>query len=264
MGMNKIDEKVAEIKKRGRIGLMTHVVLGYPTLEDTVKIVKAMARQGVDFIELQIPFSDPLADGPTIMRACEQSLKNGTKVTDAFEIMKSLSSEVNTPLLFMAYYNTVFKYGTEKFCHDAEAAGISGLIVPDMSIDEEQEEHFFACCRRYHLANIQVVSPISSNERLKKNAQLATGFVYCASRLGITGVKDELDPHLLSFLTKARSIFSVPLAVGFGISKREHLQALLSHADIAIVGSAIIDVVSSSKPAEITTNVTRFISSLLS
>src|SRR3989338_1642801 len=124
--------------------LMTHVVIGYPTLIDTVKIVKTMADCGVDMIELQIPFSDPLADGPTIMRACEKSLENGTKVNDAFVLMKKLSGKVKIPLLFMAYYNTVFKYGTEKFCLDAKNAGAYGLIVPDMPIDEENQEHFYS------------------------------------------------------------------------------------------------------------------------
>src|SRR5882672_6789883 len=143
MVMNNIDKRLEELKMRKRIGLMTHVVIGYPSLKETVSLVKVMAEAGVDFVELQIPFSDPLADGATIMKACEASLANGTKVTDAFAVMQELSSLVMMPLLFMAYYNTVFAYGIEKFCRDAKKAGASGLIVPDMPIDEEEYEHFY-------------------------------------------------------------------------------------------------------------------------
>lgn len=245
-----------------KIKLMTHVVIGYPTLNDTIKLVKIMAENGVDFIELQIPFSDPLADGPTIMRACEKSLENGTKVADAFMVMKKLSSQVAIPLLFMAYYNTVFKYGVEKFCKDAKEVGANGLIVPDMAIDEESEEHFLAYCKKYSLDNIQVISPVSTDERLKKNAAVANGLVYCTARQGITGARDKLSPDLISYLQKVRKIFTVPIAVGFGISKREHIEMLTPYADIAVVGSAIIDVISNSKKDKINSNVTKFLNNL--
>src|SRR5258708_27751991 len=170
MVMNNIEQKLVELKKQKRIGLMTHVVIGYPSLEETNSLVKAMVESGADFVELQIPFSDPLADGPTIMRACEESLRNGTKVSDAFAVMKVLSQEVSIPLLFMAYYNTVFTYGVQKFCRDAKEVGASGLIVPDMPIEEEKNEHFFKYCKKYNLHNIQVISPASTDDRLRKNA----------------------------------------------------------------------------------------------
>jgi tryptophan synthase alpha subunit len=239
--MNTLTKKLEEIKKRKRIGLMTHVVVGYPTLAKTRELVVEMAENGADIIELQIPFSDPLADGPTIMRACEKSLENGTKVADAFAVMKELTARVSIPLLFMAYYNTVFNYGVEKFCKDAQTAGASGLIVPDMPIDEEGEEHFYALAKQYNLNAIHVVSPASTEERLQKNAVMATGFLYCTARQGITGVQAELDPQLSSYLKKIQSHFSIPIAVGFGISKKEHLHALSPHADIAVIGSALID-----------------------
>ena len=187
--MRKLEQKLAEIKKRKRIGLMTHVIVGYSSLEETIMLVETMVASGVDVIELQIPFSDPLADGPTIMRACEESLANGTKVKDAFMVMKTVSGKVSIPLLFMAYYNTVFRYGVETFCKDAKTAGAAGLIVPDMPIDEEQEEHFMRYCKKYDLHNIHVISPASTDERLKKNAAVADGFVYCTARQGITGAK---------------------------------------------------------------------------
>ncbi|PIQ80952.1 MAG: tryptophan synthase subunit alpha [Candidatus Pacebacteria bacterium CG_4_10_14_3_um_filter_34_15] len=262
--MTKLEEKLQQIKKEERVGLMTHVVIGYPTLEETISIAKTMAENGVDIIELQIPFSDPLADGPTIMHACEKSLENGTKVKDAFIIMRQLTSQIPTPLLFMAYYNTVFKYGVEKFCKNAQAAGASGLIVPDMPIDEESEEHFLFFCRKYDLHNIQVISPASTEDRLKKNAEVASGFVYCTARQGITGAKDQLDQNITTYIEKVKSFFSVPVAIGFGISKRQHIQALKPHADIAVIGSAIINIINKSNESDTKQKIKQFLLELKS
>ena len=244
--------------------LMTHVVIGFPSLEDTIKIVKTMAQQGVDLIELQIPFSDPLADGPTIMSACEKSLVNGTKVKDAFTIMKQLTNEVPIPLLFMSYYNIVFKYGVEKFCRESKAAGAYGLIVPDMPVDEEKEEHFYLFCKKYGLNNIQVVSPASTEKRLIMNAKIESGFVYFTAHQGITGVKNQLDPQLISNLKRVKKYFSVPLAVGFGISKKGHIEQISPYADIVVVGSAIVDVINKSKSGKIEENIKQFIKNLKS
>ena len=260
--MTKLKIKLKQIKNVNKIGLMTHVVIGYPTLEITINIVKTMAEKGVDFVELQIPFSDPLADGPTIMRASERSLENGTKVKDAFKAMEYLSSHVSIPLLFMAYYNTVFKYGVEKFCRDSQSTGASGLIVPDMSIDEENEEHFLASCRKYKLHNIQVISPVSTDDRLKKNSAVANGFIYCTARQGITGASDQLDPNLTSYLQRLRKYFSIPIAVGFGISKKEHIKMLAPIVDIAVVGSAIIDIIHSSRRDNLERKISDFLDNL--
>lgn len=245
-----------------KLKLMTHVVVGYPSLEKTISLVKVMEKAGVDMVELQIPFSDPLADGPTIMKACENSLKSGTKVKDAFAVAKKLSKEVSIPLFFMAYFNTVYKYGTKNFCRDAKKAGASGLIVPDMPLEEEACEHFMEFCKKYDLCHIHVVSPASIDERLEKNAKVANGFVYVTARQGITGVREFLDPPLADFLKKVRKYFSVPIAVGFGISKKEHIEALKNQTDIAIVGSAISDVINSSKESEMEKNVSSFIKEL--
>ena len=256
--MDKLQKKLQEIKNRKRIGLMTHVVIGYPSLDETIKIVKTMADCCVDFVELQVPFSDPLADGPTIMKACEKSLENGFKVKDAFTVMKSLSSEINIPLLFMAYYNTVFKYGTRQFCKDAKKAGASGIIVPDVPIEEESKEHFIQYCKEYDLANIRIVSPSSTTERLKKNAQVGSGFVYATALQGITGAREDLNTKL-SYLETVRKYFSIPIAVGFGISKKEHLKTLTNYADIAIIGSAIIKIINESTKKNMLPNIRNFL-----
>lgn len=261
--MNKLTVKLEEIKKRKHIGLMTHLVIGYPSLQETIKIAKLMVENGADIIEFQIPFSDPLADGPTIMRACEKSLENGTRVSDAFAVMKQLSTEVTIPLLFMAYYNTVFRYGVEKFCKDAKQAGAAGLIVPDMPLDEEPQEHYYASCKKYGLHTIQVLSPSSTVERMKKNAKVATGFVYFTARQGITGAKATLDPAIKTNLQQIKKYFTIPVAVGFGISKKEHVQQLRNAADIAIIGSAVIDIINVSNAGSLNNNLKSFFHKLL-
>jgi tryptophan synthase alpha chain len=241
---------------------MIHVVVGYPSLERTKQLVCVMEKAGVDFVELQIPFSDPLADGPTIMKACEVSLEHGTRVKDAFRIAKQLSKEVEMPLLFMGYYNTIFKYGAKRFCRDSHLVGISGLIIPDMPIEEEEEEHLSKFAQQNDLHLIRVISPASTEKRLQKNGKAAGGFVYCAARQGITGAKKDLSLDLKNYLKKVRRDIKVPIAVGFGISSREHIKALKGHADVAVVGSALIDVVNSSKNTE--QDVSHFIQELKS
>lgn len=260
--MNLIDKQLATTKKENRLGLMTHLVVGYPSLEVTESLVRVMAESGVDFIELQIPFSDPLADGPTIMRACEKALENGVKVKDAFELASRLSKQVKIPLLFMAYYNTVFKYGTKKFCQDAKRIGISGLIIPDIPLEEEYQEHFIKYCKEAGLKNIRVISPASTDERLKKNAQVADGFIYCTARQGITGTQKGLDPQIISFLKDVKRYFNIPIAVGFGISNKERIGMVKPFADLAIIGSAIIDIINNSRKNEVEENIKHFINSI--
>ncbi len=261
--MNLIDKQLEKIKKEKRLGLMSHVVIGYPTLVATESLVKVMENVGVDFIELQIPFSDPLADGSTIMKACEKALNGGVKVRDAFKLVNKLSKRVKIPLLFMAYYNIVFKYGTKKFCDNAQKAGISGLIVPDIPMEEEHEEHFIKYCKEANLKNIRVVSPASTKDRLEKNSKIASGFIYCTARQGVTGVQKELDPQISSFLKDVRKYFKVPIAVGFGISNKERIETIKPYADLVIVGSAIIDIITNSEKSKIEQNVKIFIKSLL-
>lgn len=260
--MNLIDKQLARIKKENRLGLMTHLVVGYPSIGLTESLVKVMEDAGADFVELQIPFSDPLADGPTIMRACEKALENGIKVKDAFDLAGRLTKYIKIPILFMAYYNTVFKYGTKKFCQDAKKAGISGLIIPDIPLEEEYEEHFIKYCKEAGLKDIRVISPASTDGRLKKNAQVADGFVYCTARQGITGSQKELDPQVSLFLKSVKKYFKIPIAVGFGISNRERIEMIKPFADIAIMGSAIIDIINNSRENETEGNIKFFLDSL--
>lgn len=261
--MNKIDLQLQKIKKEKRFGIMTHVVVGYPSLPKTFSLIKSMEKAGVDFVELQIPFSDPLADGPTIMKASEASLKNGTKVKDAFAIAQKVSMQTSIPLLFMAYFNTVFKYGVKKFCEDAQRAGITGLIVPDFSLEEESNDFLQKYCEKNNLYLIRVISPSSTTERLQKNAKRAQGFVYCAARQGTTDAKKNLDPRIALYLETVKKEFSIPLAVGFGISSRERLKIIEPYSNIAVIGSAILDVINGSPSELIEKNVEDFLKNMI-
>ncbi len=232
------------------IKLMTHAVVGYPDIASTIELVKAMVQAGSDYVELQIPFSDPIADGPTIMKACDRALKNGVTVDDCMKVMKTLSAQVSIPLFFMGYYNTVFHFGVEKFCKAAKAAGAYGLIIPDMPPDEEQHEHFIKATHARGLAQIRVVTPSSPNHRLKLNAQVADEFVYCVSHYGVTGSVAAGKVGLESYLKRVKKYFKIPIAVGFGISGKEDVCQVESYADIIVVGSAIVRIIEKSSSFE--------------
>ncbi|MDP4011243.1 MAG: tryptophan synthase subunit alpha [Candidatus Roizmanbacteria bacterium] len=248
--MNKINQQLIKIKQSKKIGLMTHVVVGYPNIASTIQIVKAMEEAGVDYVELQIPFSDPIADGHTIMKACDMALQNGVTVRDCLKVMKTLSAQVSIPLFFMGYYNSVFHYGVEKFCKAAKAAGAYGLIIPDIPPDEEEHEHFIKACRTHHLRQIRVVTPASSNERLKLNAQVADEFVYCVSHYGVTGSSASGRVGFRSYLKRVKKYFKIPIAIGFGVSRREDVRHVEPYADIVVVGSAIIRIIDKSQSFE--------------
>jgi tryptophan synthase alpha chain len=238
--MTTIADQINLIKKNKKIGLMTHVVAGYPSLEKTEQLVLKMEKAGVDFVEIQIPFSDPIADGPVIMTANDKALENKVTISDALQLMQKLAVQVDIPLLFMGYYNSVFQYGTEKFCHDAKKAGAQGLIIPDIPLDEEIHEHFLKYCKKYDLLAIRVLSPTSTHDRILKNLQAAQGFIYCTAVSGTTGVREKLNTQTQHFLEKMKQMTNLPLGVGFGISEPEHIKALIGFADFAVVGSAVI------------------------
>ncbi|MBT4917272.1 tryptophan synthase subunit alpha [Candidatus Peregrinibacteria bacterium] len=225
---------------------MTHIVAGYPNMKECEERAIQFARSGIEFVEIQIPFSDPVADGPVIMKACEHSLKAGTKTKDCFNLMKRLSKrfkeeKLETKLLFMTYFNISHKYGLKKFCKDAKQVGAYGLIIPDIPIDEESHEGYLKECKANDLNPIQVISPITPDERLNKIGKVAKGFVYCVSRYGTTGAKSDLNPKLKTYLGKVRKYIDLPLAVGFGISNRAQINAVHKHAEIAVIGSALIE-----------------------
>jgi len=247
---NNIKKQIEIIKNSKNIGLMTHLVVGYPNIKTTIKLIETLSKAGSDFIELQIPFSDPIADGPTIMKSCDISLKNGTNTDLAFEIMLDATKKVSIPLLFMCYYNTILHYGVKKFVEKSAECGVSGFIVPDVPPEEEPYENFIEICEKNNISLIRVVSPASSEKRLQLNAKYVNDFIYTTSKIGVTGSCSDLDVNLVNSIENIKKYFSCPLAVGFGISKPEHVRILSKYVDIAIVGSAIIDCINMYKDDE--------------
>lgn len=237
--MKTIQEQLESARKQKKIGLMTHVVAGYPTLEDTFGLVLDMQSAGADFVEIQIPFSDPIADGPVIMEANTLALKNGIATEDCFDVAKRLSKNVDIPLLFMGYFNTVFRKGIFAFAEKCRAVGIQGLIIPDIPVDEEENDHFIAACEKNGIHHISVLSPTSTNERIALNAKHQDGFVYCTAYAGTTGGK-SVRKNPIAYVKQVRRHINVPIALGFGIKTPEDVQKLVGVADIAVVGSAII------------------------
>ncbi len=238
----KIIQQFERIRKENRIGLMTHIVCGYPTLKKSEDIVESMQKSGVDFIELQIPFSDPMADGPVIMQANEYSLKNGVRIKDCLALMKKLSQKVSIPLLFMSYFNPIFQYGVERFAQKSSECGATGCIVPDLPIDESSS--FVSACRKFSIDPIFVIAPTTLDKRLKLISKSASGFVYLMARAGITGSETHFSSDLAHSIKKIRRHISLPLACGFGIHSSSQIQFLHHQkVDIAVIGSAIIKLI---------------------
>jgi tryptophan synthase alpha chain len=219
--------------------LMTHVVAGYPDMETTEELIRVMAVSGVDLIEIQIPFSDPLADGPTILTANQAALDNGVTPGDCFGLVERLTHQVDVPLLFMTYANIPFTMGMEHFIERSRISGVSGLIIPDLPFDENPDYVQTALAHRCY--PIPVVSPGTSAERLSHIVAVAEGFIYTTLRVGITGARKEIDERGLGFLETLRAETSLPIAAGFGISSPEMLRQLAGRADAAVIGSHVIN-----------------------
>ncbi len=260
--MSKISQKFIELAKKNELGLMSHVVCGFPEKKSTIELVQAMAQAGSDFIELQIPFSDPSADGPAMMHANTAALEHKITVLDCFKIASFLSQTIKIPLVFMTYINIVFNYGLEKFVKDSAKIGISGLIIPDYPIEEAND--YVKLCRKYQIDPIFVISPNISDKRLIEFSKNASGFIYCTTRTGTTGVQDSLPSDTINYLERVKKIIKLPRAVGFGISKSEHIKALKNHAECAIVGSAVIEILRKNPAGKRISAVKKFISSLKS
>jgi tryptophan synthase alpha chain len=224
---------------RSGLKLMTHVVAGYPDLETSVRLITVMAESGADLIEIQIPFSDPLADGPTISTANQAALDNGITPEDCFRLVKNLTQVIDTPLLFMTYANIAFNMGLEHFIQRSRLCGISGLIIPDLPFDENNRYREIAL--DYGCYPIPVVSPGMDRQRLTNILDGAAGFVYTTLRVGITGARKQIDERGLGFLDTLKDCTSLPIAAGFGISSADMVKQLENRADAAVIGSFIIN-----------------------
>jgi tryptophan synthase alpha chain len=233
-----LESYIRKTLKERDILLMTHIVLGYPSLEESFSLIKEMVESGVDLMELQIPFSEPTADGPVIVRANQEVLKMGTTVDNCLALARKVTQSFNIPFLFMTYYNIPFKYGIKRFVAAMSDMGIKGAIIPD--IPPEEGRDYLEAINGQGLAPILIFSPNTSTERMKYIASFASGFIYCVARKGVTGKDTDFSSELAAYVARCRQATHLPIAVGFGIQEKGDVDFLKGKADIAVIGTQSI------------------------
>jgi tryptophan synthase alpha chain len=241
----RISRRFAELRESGELGIVAYITAGDPSLDATLQYVLALAEAGADVIELGVPFSDPLADGPTIQRASERALEAGATLAGAMDLVRRIRQRSQVPLVLFSYYNPILQMGLEKFAATASAAGADGVLVTDLTPEESAE--YRGILARHKLDTIFLAAPTSDAERLAKIAAVSTGFLYIISRTGVTGAKDAMPDDLPALLRRARSASTLPLAVGFGISLPGHVSMLGGLADAAVIGSALVSEIETAK-----------------
>jgi tryptophan synthase alpha chain len=247
-GVGRISRRFAELSARGELGLIPYVTAGDPSLDATEQIVLAAAESGADVIELGVPFSDPVADGPTIQRASDRALRAGATLSRVIDLVRRLRARTQVPLILFSYFNPILQMGLEKFADAAASAGADGVLVTDLTPEEAVD--YRAAMRARHLDTIFLAAPTSTDERLAKIAEFSSGFLYLISRTGVTGTRDALPQDLPALARRVRRFTKLPLAVGFGISQPEHVSVLGGIADAAVVGSAIVAQIENSTNAD--------------
>lgn len=236
--MNRVAERFEELKKAKRCGVVAYVTCGDPDPAATVAIVEELVRSGADAIELGVPFSDPIADGPVIQAAAQRALQRGTTIADLFTIAKEIRRESEIPLVAFSYINPILRFGIARFGEEAQRAGIDSVLVTDLppeAAGELRDE-----MRSRSLGTVFLVAPTSPPARVRLVDKMSEGFVYYVSTNGVTGARRELDPTLIDRLVAVRKSVRNPLAVGFGVSERAHYTALAAHCDAVVVGSAVV------------------------
>jgi tryptophan synthase alpha chain len=230
--------RIASVFRPGYKALIAYITIGYPNMSASLEVASVLASNGCDIIELGIPFSDPLADGVTIQKASYQALKQGVTPQLCLELACQLRKKLSTPLVFMTYYNPVFNFGVEAFCQASNEAGIHGLIVPDLPLEEGAELE--SVTRKHDLDLIYLLAPTSTEERISMVANRSQGFIYLVSLTGVTGARQTLPPELEDFVKRVRQKARQPLCIGFGISTPEQANRVAKVADGVIVGSRLI------------------------
>lgn len=227
--------------KEKKILLMTHIVMGYPNFNDGHQIVKSMVDAGVDMMELQIPFSEPIADGPVILRANQSALSSGTTVKRCLEFAKDMANSFSIPFLVMTYYNILYKYGVEKFVATMAENNIQGAIVPDLP--PEEGKAYLDAMAAHNRSPIFIFSPTTPTKRMEYIASFAKGFIYCVARKGVTGAKTTFSEDIHSYLARCRQATNLPLALGFGVKDKSDIDFLTGKVDIAVIGTQTIRLV---------------------
>lgn len=237
----RIGRKFAELKARDERALVAYITAGDPTPSRTVSLVLALERAGADIVELGVPFSDPTADGPVIQRAAERALKAGATVGGILEITRRIRQKSEIPLLLFTYLNPVLRYGFERLALEAKEAGIDGCLLTDLSVEEA--DVYVRRMREAELDTIFLAAPTSTPARLDLVAKYSTGFIYLVSHTGVTGVREQVSDSVAPMVKALRARTDTPLAVGFGISRREHVEALRPSVDGVVVGSALVKII---------------------
>lgn len=243
--MNRIDALFNQKRLEGKTALILYLTAGFPDFKTTEALVPKLEDAGADLIEIGVPFSDPIADGPTIQKASGLSLKAGATLKKIVRLIRALRSKTRIPLLLFSSYNPILKYGSEKLIEDAAKAGVDGILVPDLP--PEEAEQFIALCEKENLSHVFLVAPTTPPDRAKKIIKNSSGFIYYVSTKGVTGARENLDKSISSHVTLLRKLTDKPIAVGFGISKPEHVKSLEGKVDGVIVGSALIREIAAGK-----------------
>jgi tryptophan synthase alpha chain len=244
----RISKRFAELRAAGGLGIVAYVTAGDPSLDATHKFVLALADAGADVIELGVPFSDPLADGPTIQRASERALKAGASLAGVLELVRRVRDTSQVPLVLFTYFNPILQMGLEKFAADAAQAGADGVLVTDLT--PEESEDYRRIIHAQNLDTIFLAAPTSDDGRLLRISACSSGFLYLISRTGVTGAKDSLPDDLPGLLRRVRHFTELPIAVGFGISLPGHVSVLGGLADAAVVGSALVSEIEKASSVE--------------
>jgi tryptophan synthase alpha chain len=238
---NRLTKSLADLRARRRRALIPYIMAGDPTPQATERLVEILVAAGADIVELGVPFSDPIADGPVNQRAGLRAMAHGMGLRPALDLVARVRERSAVPLVFMTYYNLVLRYGLERFCGDASGAGLDGLIIADLPPEEGWE--LIAASRGVDLATIFLLAPTSTMERIRAVAATSTGFVYCVSRTGVTGIHDELPEGVRELVLRIREQTATPICVGFGISRPEQVREVAAFADGVIVGSALVKMI---------------------
>lgn len=260
--MNRINEKFSSLKSKKKKALITFITAGDPDLESTVEAIKTMENAGADIIEIGIPYSDPLADGPTIQASSTRALKNGTKISGIMQSMKKARESTGIPLAFLTYYNSIFKYGLDRFFDESKDSGVDGIIIPDLPVEER--EGISEMMSKRGIILIPLVAP-TSHKRIRSIVQNADGFVYCVSVAGVTGAREKIGTDLKSYMDAVAKFTDLPKVIGFGISNADMIKSVKEYCDGVVVGSAIINVMSKfENKSEMLENLGKFVSELKS
>ena len=244
---NRIDTVLDRLRESGRTALVPYITVGFPDIPTSEDLAKTILESGGDMLELGVPFSDPLADGPTIQMTSYRALQNGVTVRECLDVVRRLrASGVESPLIFMGYYNPYLRYGPERFLDDAAAAGLDGMIVPDLPTEESKQFGEMCASRGIHL--IPLLAPTSSDERIEDACKAARGFIYCVSLTGVTSARSTLSRATSGLVERIRQHTELPILVGFGVSRPEHLVEIGTYAEGAVVGSALLDAVDNAPP----------------